>query len=282
MAALTVSRTLRAGYTNPKWFSIPLNLEVQSGRVSTSNILCRLISTTSNLRQPQFVQMCFVDLGIRDSNIMSHIDRLRRFYVTANKTQECWNCGRDIDSINEQFFCDCGMIQPPQTRNYFEVFGVVESFHQDVKVLQRRFRDLQWRLHPDKFSTKTKTEQEHALEQSILVNRAYKTLTTPILRGLYMLKLHGLALEEGEIQMNASFLINIMEVNEDIDDAKSPDILLKIQRDNNSIIDSLNSDISVAFSKNDFVVAKEAIIRLKYYTNIAEKVDKALESFTSM
>jgi molecular chaperone HscB len=52
------------------------------------------------------------------------------------------------------------------------------------------------RLHPDRFASRPATEQEEALRQSSLLNDAYRTLKDPILRTQYLLKLHGVELEE--------------------------------------------------------------------------------------
>ena len=59
-------------------------------------------------------------------------------------------------------------------------------------------------------------EQEYADQQSTLVNKAYDALLKPVPRALYMLKLNGFSLEEKDIQLEGDFLIDIMEINEEI------------------------------------------------------------------
>lgn len=59
-------------------------------------------------------------------------------------------------------------------------------------------------------------EQEYADQQSTAVNKAYDALLKPVPRALYLLKLNGLSLEEKDIQLDGEFLMDIMEINEEI------------------------------------------------------------------
>jgi molecular chaperone HscB len=80
--------------------------------------------------------------------------------------------------------------------NYFEVFGLPEKLCIDTAALEKQFYSLSRRLHPDRFASRPAQEQEEALRQSSLLNDAYRTLKDPILRTQYLLKLHGVELEE--------------------------------------------------------------------------------------
>jgi molecular chaperone HscB len=80
--------------------------------------------------------------------------------------------------------------------NYFEVFGLPEKLTIDTAALEKQFYTLSRKLHPDRFASRPAQEQEEALRQSSLLNDAYRTLKDPILRTQYLLKLHGVELEE--------------------------------------------------------------------------------------
>ncbi len=78
-----------------------------------------------------------------------------RSYV-AHTTQRCWKCSRNINIQTEQFFCECGIIQPPnEERNYFEVMEIDTTFDVNMRELTTKFRELQTLLHPDKFTQKS-------------------------------------------------------------------------------------------------------------------------------
>lgn len=85
-----------------------------------------------------------------------------------------------------------------------------------MKDLTRRFRNIQSEIHPDKFSTKTKKEQHLSAEWSSLVNKAYKTLHSPLARSEYLLKLHGIKLPEDNTIQDPEFLMQMMERNEKV------------------------------------------------------------------
>lgn len=94
-------------------------------------------------------------------------------------------------------FCEsCGKVQPPIPVDYFTFFGLPPKLNVDVSALERSFYDLSRRLHPDVNARAGSREQEWSLEQSSLLNDAYRTLRDPIKRTQYLLKLEGVELEE--------------------------------------------------------------------------------------
>ncbi len=60
------------------------------------------------------------------------------------------------------------------------------SFDVDVTELERTYKAMQRRLHPDKFSTANPKERAHSEDQAALVNQAYSTLRTPLARARYL------------------------------------------------------------------------------------------------
>ena len=94
-------------------------------------------------------------------------------------------------------FCEsCGKVQPPQPVDYFTFFGLPPKLNVDVARLERDFYELSRRLHPDLNARAGSDEQEWSLEQSSMLNDAYRTLRDPIKRTQYLLHLEGVALEE--------------------------------------------------------------------------------------
>jgi molecular chaperone HscB len=94
-------------------------------------------------------------------------------------------------------FCQaCGKVQPPLPVDYFSFFGMPRKLNIDVARLEREFYELSRKLHPDLNARADKREQEWSLEQSSLLNDAYRTLKDPIKRTQYLLGLEGIELEE--------------------------------------------------------------------------------------
>jgi len=94
-------------------------------------------------------------------------------------------------------FCEsCGKVQPPAPVDYFTFFGLPPKLNLNVATLEKDFYELSRRLHPDLNAKGGSQEQEWSLEQSSLLNDAYRTLRDPIKRTQYLLRLEGVELEE--------------------------------------------------------------------------------------
>ncbi len=105
----------------------------------------------------------------------------------------CWSCG---DMRAAQFCQQCGKVQPPAPVDYFTFFGLPYKLNLDTAVLEREFYALSRHLHPDMNAIRTPEEQEWSLQQSSSLNDAYRILRDPISRTEYLLRLHGVHLEE--------------------------------------------------------------------------------------
>jgi molecular chaperone HscB len=109
------------------------------------------------------------------------------------ETNSCWSCG----SMRAAHFCEsCGKVQPPAPVDYFTFFGLGRKLNVDVPTLEKDFYELSRKLHPDLNARAGTQEQQWSLEQSSLLNDAYRTLRDPIKRTQYLLKLEGVELEE--------------------------------------------------------------------------------------
>jgi len=75
------------------------------------------------------------------------------------------------------------------------------------------------------------------------------------------------------------FFDEILEVNEAISDADSPDVVAVIGAENQAKVDDLVLRISEAFKQNDHAVAKDLLLRLKYFLNVAEKINNVLQKY---
>jgi molecular chaperone HscB len=108
-------------------------------------------------------------------------------------TPSCWSCG----TMRAVHFCSaCGKVQPPTPVDYFAFFGFQRKLNLDTAVLETEFYALSRRLHPDVFGQADEQERAFSLEQSSMLNDAYRTLKDPIKRTGYLLRLEGIELEE--------------------------------------------------------------------------------------
>ena len=116
-------------------------------------------------------------------------------------------------------------------------------------------------------------EQSVADKQSAYINKAYTTLLRPLSRGLYVLELHGDPIEESNTSVDPEFLMLMMEVNEELSEHQHDvEILRNLEKQNLECLNKCIKSISDAFREKNLAEAKEHVIKLKYYTNIEEKI----------
>lgn len=108
-------------------------------------------------------------------------------------------------------------MQSETGHNYFELFGLPVSFDIDTVALTGRYRDLQRRVHPDRFASATDRERRLSVQQASMINEAFQTLKSPLKRARYLLGLHGMEVnDESNTVMDAAFLMQQMEYRESL------------------------------------------------------------------
>lgn len=109
-------------------------------------------------------------------------------------------------------------------KNHFELFGLPVSFDVDAADLASRYRELQRRVHPDKFANASDQERRLSVQMTSLVNEAFQTLRDPVQRSRYLLNLRGIHLdEETDTAMDTAFLMEQMEWRESLDEIRQAD-----------------------------------------------------------
>jgi len=99
--------------------------------------------------------------------------------------------------MRAKHFCSaCGKVQPAVPVDYFTFFGFPRKLELDTAALEKEFYALSRHLHPDVFAQSNDQERAWSLEQSSMLNDAYRTLKDPIKRTEYLLRLEGVELGE--------------------------------------------------------------------------------------
>jgi molecular chaperone HscB len=127
------------------------------------------------------------------ANLESKSSMITAGQAVGDATARCWSCG----TMRAVHFCtSCGKVQPPVPVDYFTFFGFPRKLNLDTAELEKEFYALSRRLHPDIFGQADDQERAWSLEQSSMLNDAYRTLKEPIKRTEYLLRLEGIELEE--------------------------------------------------------------------------------------
>jgi molecular chaperone HscB len=167
--------------------------------------------------------------------------------------------------------------------NYFEFYGIKESFTPDVALLKKKFYELSKEFHPDFFANESDERQQEILELSTLNNKAWQTLSDPYKRLEYILKQHGLLEEGAKPQLPADFLMEMMDINERLMEVDGAEELAKLNAEVLGVEDELRLKLEHAQAGyaqlND--TAKEERLneiadcyyRQKYLLRIKESLD---------
>ena len=104
--------------------------------------------------------------------------------------------------------------------NYFELYEIPVSFLPDKTQVKQKFYELSRKHHPDFYTQENEDEKSEALEKSSQVNKAYKIFKNPDETIKYVLQQKGLLEEEEKYQLPTDFLMEMLELNEQLTDAK--------------------------------------------------------------
>lgn len=106
------------------------------------------------------------------------------------------------------------------TSAYYELFGLAPTYAVDADELERRYLERSKQVHPDRFVNEAAAERVAALQQSMALNEAYKTLRKPVPRAEYLLASHGVTIGPNE-QLDPGFLTSILQAREELAEAKA-------------------------------------------------------------
>jgi molecular chaperone HscB len=245
---------------------------------------------------------------------MANTDFKSSMIMPGEATSSCWSCG----TMRAVHFCSaCGKVQPAVPVDYFTFFGFPRKLDLDTAVLEKEFYALSRRLHPDVFARAEQTERAWSLEQSSMLNDAYRTLKDPIKRTEYLLRLEGVELEEqskqatekaratGELKKQVvppDLLEEVFELNMHLEELRmqkklgedDPALLEEIGKAKLSLeekLDALSNELKAEWKKWDAAVdngKEDELIKIRdcmldvlnrrnYIRNLVRDVNEALE-----
>ena len=150
--------------------------------------------------------------------------------------------------------------------NYFQLFGIPEQLKVEQSGLAVKFFELSRQYHPDYFVNKSPAERSVALDRSAMVNKAYRIFQDPDATIKYVLQLHELIEEEEKYELPADFLMEVLDLNEQLLDASSgiPDAGLteKVDKIEKEIYEPVKSIIE---NYKEGVTTKEELLQVKEY-----------------
>ena len=166
--------------------------------------------------------------------------------------------------------------------NHFALFQMPARFDIDIRQLESAYRELQSRVHPDKFAAATDAEKRVAMQWATRANEAYQALKNPLKRAIYLCELHGVDLGiESNTAMPPAFLMQQMEWREALDEARdNKDIaaLEKLEQALGAMRREQMQNISSALDAGHYDEAGGLVRQLMFVEKFAEEVGRAFEA----
>ena len=162
----------------------------------------------------------------------------------------------------------------------FELFGIPRCFAQDRQQLDRRWRELQTEVHPDRFATAAAAGQRVAMQWAVRVNVAHQRLKDPLRRAAYLCELEGVPIDaENNTAMPSGFLIEQMDWREALDDAATAEqvegLSAQVAERRNAALAQLGTLLD---QRRDFAAAAQQVRALMFIERFATDVEQQLES----
>ena len=165
-------------------------------------------------------------------------------------------------------------------KNHFELFGLRPAFALDPEDLERAYRDIQSKVHPDRFVRASDAERRASMQMTTRVNEAYRTLKSPVQRAKYILELNGVDVGfETNTAMPKNFLVEQMELREKLEEARDAVALDFISGHLLAMKKDLAWEIEnqIDIERNP-AGATDAVRKLMFLERFGEDIDSAYEA----
>ena len=168
------------------------------------------------------------------------------------------------------------------SRDHFELLGVPKGYAVDTARLEQGYRELQSRVHPDRFAAASEAERRVAMQWATRANEAYRTLRDPLGRARYLLKLKGFDTgEDTNTSMPPDFLMQQMEWREAVGEAR--------RRGDAGALRALREEIAATRSEMlamleraldaeaNYDAGCSLVRKLRFLEKLDEEIDEAME-----
>jgi molecular chaperone HscB len=166
-------------------------------------------------------------------------------------------------------------------KNHFELFQLPVMFEIDAQQLDAAYREIQSRVHPDKFVTATDAEKRVAMQWATRANEAYQTLKSPLKRAMYLCEMNGIDLgTESNTAMPVSFLMQQIEWREALDEARNSKNLAALEQLESELLQSrshLLSLITHCLNAAQYNEAGGHVRQLMFIEKFGDEVGRAFE-----
>ncbi len=170
--------------------------------------------------------------------------------------------------------------------DHFALFDLPRAFRLETTALDKRYREIQTQVHPDRFANAGDAERRLSLQWATRVNEAYQTLKKPLLRAQYLLSLGGQDVGgENNTAMPPEFLMEQMEWREAVAEARNGREQNELEQLHHRVKQRMNRRYDqlaeVLDEQQDFTMGADLVRRLMFLEKLLFEIDEAMEALES-
>lgn len=168
-------------------------------------------------------------------------------------------------------------------QNFFELFGLAQTFELDQPRLEHAYLELQTRVHPDKFAHLPDADRRVSMQWATRINEGYRTLKNPLARAQYLLSLKGVdTAAESNTAMPPAFLMEQMEWREGVEEARAggdldglEKLLARLREVHRGVIEEIARALG---ADGDVHAGASAVRRLMFIEKLQHDILDAIEA----
>jgi molecular chaperone HscB len=166
-------------------------------------------------------------------------------------------------------------------QNHFDLFQLPQQFAVDPAALDSAYREVQGRVHPDRFVNASDAEKRVAMQWATRANEAYQTLKKPLKRAAYLCELNGVSLQaDSNTSMPAAFLMQQMEWREELEEARAKRNVAALEALEVVLRSASNEQVARIgrdLDAGDFTQAAQGVRQLMFLEKFGAEVSDAFE-----
>ncbi|MDX2023915.1 MAG: Fe-S protein assembly co-chaperone HscB [Deltaproteobacteria bacterium] len=202
----------------------------------------------------------------------------------------CWSCQKNVAAT--EFCSACGAILPLDGRpDHFTLIGAPMRFSQDMAALERRYKESTRAVHPDKFARADAQARRAAMQRTVALNEAWRTLRDPIARAEYLVRLLGIDVgtEDGtlrrtetgqeKVAVDPTLLADMMEKREALMEAREQEdyaALARLARQVRASYEQALLEAQTALDRQaagDTERAAKCLVAVRYYRRFLDSFE---------
>lgn len=162
----------------------------------------------------------------------------------------------------------------------FTLFGLPRRFALDESALGARWRELQSRVHPDRFAAEGATAQRLAMQWAVRINEAHRRLKEPLARATYLCELGGHPLLGADAKAVApDVLARQMQWHEALAEASSADVIRALDAEVRDRLEAVRAEVACELDdRQDPRAAAGRLREWMFLARLRSEIERRLEA----